>query len=93
MATCVCGDSEVFIIDEATTPNTEYANTVNPLAIAAAWVPSGGGFLGAGGKRIACSLSARVCAKCGRVEWFVKDLETLARFAADRLAGVRRGKR
>ncbi len=35
-----CGATEVFVVEEASTPNTEYANTVNPLAVAAAWVTS-----------------------------------------------------
>lgn len=35
---CSCGSTEVFVVDHVTTPNTEYVNTVNPLAIVSAWV-------------------------------------------------------
>lgn len=89
---CRCGATDTFVIDTATTPNTEYANTVNPLAVVSSWI-DGRGFFGAGGERVSCGLSAVVCAGCGLVEWYAKDLALLARLAegGDRL--VRRAKR
>jgi predicted nucleic-acid-binding Zn-ribbon protein len=91
---CRCGATEVFFIDTVTTPNTEYANTVNPLAVISRWVQTGkGGFFGLGGERESCGLSAAVCTACGRVEWYAKDLAMLARIADSGERLVRRTKR
>lgn len=77
-------------MNEATTPNPRYANTVTPQAVVAAWVPAAKGGLFGGGERLACTLSARIFVGCGRVDWYAKDLQLLARFAADGTAGVSR---
>lgn len=91
---CSCGSTEVFVVDHVTTPNTEYVNTVNPLAIVSAWVQKEKtGFFEPSGERLSCELAAKVCARCGRVEWFAKDLALLASFADRGIASVRRAAR
>lgn len=79
------------MVEEARIPNYEYANSVEPLTLTAAWAEDGPrGFLGPTKARIPVRLEAYVCAACGYSELHAKDLATLERFAREGLGGVRR---
>lgn len=86
-----CGAVDRYVIDEAKIPNYEYSNSVEPLTLTAAYTTTGeSGLFGDKQARIPVRVEAWVCAGCAHTELYAKDLDVLARFADERLGGVRR---
>jgi predicted nucleic-acid-binding Zn-ribbon protein len=86
-----CGSTERFVIDEAKSPNYEYANSVEPLTLTAAYTESSERGLPSGKKaRLPVLIEAHVCAGCGYSELYAKALDVLERFARQELGGVRK---
>ena len=92
-ASCAsCGHGEFYEVPTARVPNYEFSNSIEDLTLTAHYGPTGetGLFGAAKHDRVGIRMSARVCAKCGHIHWFVKDLAQLAEFADAGHAGVRR---
>lgn len=86
-----CGAGDRYVIDEAKIPNYEYANSVEPLTLTAAYTSTGAsGFFGDKQARIPVRIEAWICAGCAYTELYAKDLDVLERFAREQLGGVRR---
>ena len=87
-----CQSRDVFVIDQAQIPNYEYSNSVVPLTLTAHYGPTGEtGFLGMGkSERVPVRIEAYVCSSCAFTELYAKDLDVLARFAAEGVGNVRR---
>lgn len=86
-----CGGTKAYAVTEALVPNYEYSNSVEPLTLTAANLDKESPGFFSPTERVPVKMSARVCAGCGRVDFFVQDLAVLERFARARAGNVRRG--
>ena len=88
-----CQGQRFFEIDKMLVPNYEYANSVEPFTLTAAYTETGqvtqGFFGGAEMARIGAEASAFVCAGCGYTEVYARELDVLEDFASKGVAGVR----
>jgi hypothetical protein len=84
MSRCAsCGKTAHYLVPRAQLPNYESSNGVEVFTLTAHYGETGEtGLFGVPQKeRTGIELSARVCAACGHVAWFVPQLNQLARFA------------
>jgi predicted nucleic-acid-binding Zn-ribbon protein len=88
-----CQGQRFFEIDKMLVPNYEYANSVEPFTLTAAYTETGqvtkGFFGGAEMARIGAEASAFVCAGCGYTEVHARGLDVLEELASKGEGGVR----
>ncbi len=87
-----CQGSELYAIDEVLVIEHDSANGAHPFTLTSHYGGTGEpGFLGMEKQvRTAVKAEARVCASCAYTELYAKNLDVLARFAKEKLGGVRR---
>lgn len=86
-----CGGRELYEIDRALIPNYEYSNTLEPLTLTGAMLPTQAtGLLSPTSEREVVTVKAMVCAKCGFTEFYARDLGLLEEFAKAGKGNVRK---
>jgi predicted nucleic-acid-binding Zn-ribbon protein len=88
-----CRGQRFFEIEKMLVPNYEFANSVEPFTLTAAYTETGvvtkGIFGGPETARYGAEASAFVCAGCGYTELYARQLDVLEHFASRQLGGVR----
>lgn len=86
-----CGGRELYEIDRALIPNYEYSNTLEPLTLTGAMLPTQStGLLSPTAERQVVTVKAMVCVACGFTELYARDLHLLDAFAKAGKGNVRR---
>lgn len=86
-----CGGRDLYEIERALIPNYEFSNTLEPLTLTGAMMPTKStGFLSPSAQREVVTIKAVVCAGCGFAELYAKDLNLLAEFAQAGKGNVRK---
>jgi len=86
-----CRGLDLYEIEEALVPDYSSNNASYPLTLTAHYGRTGEiGIFGDKMARVGVRVSAYVCASCAHTELYAKDLDTLAKLAAQRAGGVRK---
>ena len=85
-----CKSTELFEIEQMTTPNWRYSNSVEVVTVAAGHGPYGKNMKN---ERIHVKASAYVCAKCSYMEMYASDMDILERLATAGTHHIKKVKR
>jgi predicted nucleic-acid-binding Zn-ribbon protein len=86
-----CDGREKYEVDRALIPNYEFSNTLEPLTLTGAMMPTKStGFLSPTAQREVVTVKAVVCAGCGFTELYARELNLLAEFAQAGKGNVRK---